>query len=83
MANYISSEGAWKEDLVRRDFCLHEAEEILNTTIEGNLDNDVRRWLFHPKGMYTVKTGYQRGALSHEQRTNGDKPSGSKPDGEW
>lgn len=80
---YITTEGEWREVLIRRDFLPFEAEEIISTKIERQLMNDLRFWALHPKGKYTVKTSYLRAAQIRDQRIKGYRPSGSKTSGEW
>lgn len=79
MKEYINDSGGWIEDKVRRDFLAYEANDILDTRIvpEGELDH--RFWKPHPKGKYTVSSGYLLKIETIEKSENNDKPGTSHP----
>lgn len=62
VANYIDNNGNWIEQDIGRDFLSFEAEEILNTSIMKDGDKNFRFWSLHPKGVYTVSSGYRKKA---------------------
>lgn len=78
MAPYINENGSWNEEAIRRDFIAHEAEEIIRTEILREGVRDSRQWKHHPKGKYTVKTGYMRCMEVIENKASKLKPEGSK-----
>lgn len=60
VADYIDNNGRWNEPKIRSKFVNYEAEEILNTPIRPEGGRDRRFWRFHPRGEYTVSTGYRK-----------------------
>lgn len=71
---YIDNEGNWRKEDIRRDFLPYEAEEILATTIAKEGIKDRRYWKLHPKGRYTVSTGYALGLDIKNKLQSRDKP---------
>lgn len=66
-----------------RDFSEFEGVEILTTAIENDGVQDTRFWSLHPKGKYTVKTGYKKAMDLHESKVSANHPSGSKRNEKW
>lgn len=81
VADYITPMGYWSEASVRRDFTVHEAEEILKTKIKAQEQKDSRYCKFHPKENYTMSTGYWRWLDIGDQKDRKDIPECSKDNG--
>lgn len=77
VGHYIYSNGNWQEELVRRDFTHHEAEQILTTRISREQSSDRRYWKFHPTGLYTMSSGYRRRLELFEATENTNNASAS------
>lgn len=60
VASYIAEDRTWKIQEIKRDFLPFEVEKILATMIDPQENADSRYWCFHPKGKYTVKSGYTK-----------------------
>lgn len=60
VSDYLNADGDWNQEAVRNDFMPFEAEEILAKKVELSRGSDIRFWSFHPKGKYTVRSGYLR-----------------------
>lgn len=56
--HFISGEGNWKEEDVRRVFSPYEAEAILNIPLIRKGFKDLRFWTENKNGKYSVKSGY-------------------------
>lgn len=83
MSAYINVDGKWKEDEIRNDFVGYEAEEILRASFGTQDSRDTRIWKHHPKGIYTVSSGYTRRAETLAKGKNREAPSGSSGEWEW
>lgn len=83
VAYYIDHFGRWKEAEIRNDFVLHEAEEILRTPIEKDMEEDIRYWSFQPKGVYTVSSGYEKCAEMEMLRGRVNFPTCSETKDRW
>lgn len=60
-----------------------EAEEILTVKIARGQQEDSRHWRYHPKGIYTVSSGYYVAAGRIKKLMDKDKPSSSSGNSEW
>lgn len=83
VAEYISPEAQWKETIIKQDFLPFEAEEILSTSIERDLERDSRYWCFHPKGKYMIKSGYSRCVEIREAESQAHASSSSPNYKRW
>lgn len=83
VGDYISNDGKWKENEVRKDFLAYEANEILDRVIVREGSTDKRFWRFHPKEKYTVITGYKLGIEIKNEANKRDLPGCSKWVEEW
>lgn len=68
---------------MRRDFLTHEAEEILQTKICKEGTRDHRVWKYHPKGKYTVSSGYYHRVRTMEKLKSVNSPGTSKSNCDW
>lgn len=83
VAAYINNNGEWREEAIRRDFLAYEANDILNKRIVKEEGVDRRYWRFHPKGIYTVSSGYRLGTRIKHEVSMRNLPECSKDVTQW
>lgn len=83
VSKYILANGRWNEGLVKNDLLMFEVTDILNTLINMQRPEDYRYWSPHPKGIYTVRSGYLLLSERAFFRENEERPGGSGKSKEW
>lgn len=58
MGDLITEEGDWNEPLIRSNFILTNAEDILAISLGRGFSKDEIIWDLEPKGSFTVKSVY-------------------------
>jgi hypothetical protein len=70
---------SWKEDLVRKIFMPHDAEEILKICLPRIDEDDFISWIPEKHGMFTVKSAYN---LALDLRSNNPPNSSENLNGD-
>lgn len=83
VANYILPNGVWNEGLIWNDFLPHDVVDILNTPIDAERRDDYRFWSLHPKGTYTVKSGYAFWSEQKFRKEHEEMAEGSGKNNKW